>query len=116
VQHSAVGISFDVELISFESEARLRLGEMNVSAVLTPQGMCECTKVKAHTFYSIKGSGLGNMSIGIIWYWQYPDPARYFYHRESADGTFEVAKTITLKLEPIVKPVERAPEHPSAPV
>ena len=116
VQHSAVGTSFDVELISFKSEARLRLGEMNVSAVLTPEGVAECISVKAYTYYSIRGSGNGNMSIGVIWYWQFPDPARLFYHKESASGVFELAKTITLRLEPVIAPIEVAPAHPSAPI
>lgn len=116
VQHSAVGSSFDVKLISFESEARLRLGEMNVSTILVPQGVFENICVKTYTYYSVKASGLGNMSIGVIWYWQYPDPARYFYHKESADGTFELAKTIDLRLEPVVKRVEVAPAHPTAPI
>ncbi len=115
VLHNAVGCSFRVTNIGFNSEARLSLGKMNITAILTPKGVCVSELLDAESLYKVKAWGLGNISIGAIWYWQYPDPARFFYHKETAEGTFELMKEFLFRLEPVRREVEVAPSHPSSP-
>ena len=67
--------------------------------------------------FKVSASGQGNFTVGAIWYWQYPDPARYFYHKETASGVFEISKTIKFEdITPQPGAPVKAPEHPSAPV
>jgi len=67
--------------------------------------------------FKITASGQGNFTIGAIWYWQYPDPARYFYLKETAAGVFEITKSIKMEdVTPQPEYAPTAPAHPSAPV
>ena len=67
--------------------------------------------------HSSLNSSRGIFSIGAIWYWKYPDPAFFFYYRESVSGIFEISFSITMEdLTPSLENVPVAPLAPSAPV
>ena len=103
--HAAVGVS-GTDIVSLTDSEEIRI------YMTLPTG-----RDYPGIQFKVSASGQGNFTVGAIWYWQYPDPARYFYHKETASGVFEISKTIKFEdVTPQPGAPAKAPEHPSAPV
>lgn len=106
-QHSSVGISFDVETINFKEKSE-------VSLFIPPKGKgCPTSKIE----YITSTVGIGEISIGSVWYWQFPDPSMLFYRKATASGRFEIYTSIIFKDRFILEEVDAylAPAHPISP-
>lgn len=106
-QHSSVGTSFDVETINFKEKVEVSL--------YIPSGGKECPISKIE--YITSATGIGELSIGSIWYWQFPDPSMLFYRKATASGSFEIYTSIVFKDRLVLEEIDEylAPSHPISP-